>query len=127
MLSMAITEDDASLARDLRRLLIDAGASWVVDEVDAEPRFSDHIGQDATGEAEALLLGISRTVGAIPAMLHEANEILGTNEAAIHKIEPGEPLAFSADHEELLSLAHDAYRLAEPVADALDAGEPDEY
>lgn len=73
---MALTEDDEGLVQELRQLLRENGAAWIEDEVDASLASLGIAELDATVEAEALLVAISRSLGALPAMLVEASETL---------------------------------------------------
>lgn len=128
---MAITTDDAGLVLELRQLLRESGAGWVVEEVDAElaPLAGEHT---ATVEVETLLVGIARSVGAIPAMLRDAQEILGvlTDDAVtgvrFGDSDDGESLVIVFDPDEMSSLDDAARALAEPVADRIDWAQSDE-
>jgi hypothetical protein len=130
---MALTEDDAGLVRELRELLSRHGADWVAEEVDAE-RSPVHGAQgeatlepDATLEAEALLVAISRSLGAIPEMLLDASEtlrafpqdadgvLLGNNEISFAETDP-----------ELRLMVEDAASLAAPIEHLLSESADDE-
>jgi hypothetical protein len=123
---MAVTEDDAGLVHELRGLLAQHGAAWLVRDVDAERQPTDSVGADPTFEAEALLIAISRTLGLVPQMLLDANGTLRDFPDQVDRVLLGTNEIPVADTDELSLMAEDALILRAPVADVLRESQEDD-
>jgi hypothetical protein len=125
---MALTEDDDGLVVELRRLLAQSGASWIAEEVDADlaSRGANEPG-DTTVEAVALIVGISRSLGALPAMLLDANEAIRGVAGQLGGVTLGDnEIPLAATDAELQRLAQAAATLAAPIAQFLEEATMDE-
>lgn len=124
---MALTEDDAGLVRELRELLAENGAGWIAEQVDVDLVSAHEAESDPTIEATALLIGISQSLGAIPAMLLDANETLSSPSWDAEGVLLGEnKISFRAAEPELRLMAEAAAIIAAPVAHLLPESTIDE-
>lgn len=130
---MALTEDDAGLVRGLRELLSRQGADWVAEEIDAEGSpVHDAQGEatfeaDATLEAEALLLAISRSLGVVPGVLLDASETLrALRQEAEGVLLGNNELSFAETDPELRLMVEQAAMLAAPIEHLLRESTDDE-
>jgi hypothetical protein len=124
---VALTEDDSGLAHELRQLLARNGAEWLAEEVDAELASIDRAEVDATREAEALLVAISRTVGVIPEMLLDAKETLRSLSQGADGVLLGDnEISFATTDAELRLMAEAATVVAAPVERLLRESTTDE-
>ncbi len=121
---MPITEDDAGLVEGLRALLHQYRASWVAAEVDPE-RFAS-AASDPTQEAELLLEALARSLGLLPEMLLEANEVLGNLDPEPIGAVFGETQVSFTERQRLETLAEAARVLRAPVNELLDGLDSDD-
>jgi hypothetical protein len=124
---VALTEDDSGLVHELRQLLARNGAEWLAEEVDAELASIDGAQVDATREAEALLVAISRSLGVIPEMLLDANETIRSLPQGADGVLLGDnEISFAATDAELRLMVEAATVVAAPVAHLLRESTNDE-
>jgi hypothetical protein len=117
---MALTEDDEGLVRELRELLAENGAEWIAEQVDVDLASAQEAQIDPTIEAEALLVAISRSLGAIPEMLLDANETLSSPRQNAEGVLLGEnEISFGGAEAELRLIVEAAAIIAAPVAHLL--------
>jgi hypothetical protein len=117
---MALTEDDEGLVRELRELLAENGAEWIAEQVDVDLASAQETQIDPTIEAEALLVGISQSLGAIPEMLLDANETLSSPRWNAEGVLLGEnEISFRGAETALRLMAEAAAIIAAPVAHLL--------
>ena len=117
---MALTEDDEGLVRELRELLAENGAEWIAEQVDVDLASAQEAQIDPTIEAEALLVAISRSLGAIPEMLLDANETLSSPRQNAEGVLLGEnEISFGGAEAELRLMVEATAIIAAPVAHLL--------
>lgn len=117
---MALTEDDEGLVRELRELLAENGAEWIAEEVDIDLASAQETQIDPTIEAKALLVAISRSLGAIPEMLLDASEMLGGLRQGVEGVLLGDnEISFGEAQAELRHMVEAAAIIAAPVAHLL--------
>jgi predicted Ser/Thr protein kinase len=117
---MALTEDDAGLVRELRQHLARYDAEWIASDVDVELSVQAPGAFDATFEAEALLLAMSRTLGVLPDLLLDANETLRVFPAEADGVTIGDATIIFGEAElTLRHIAEAAAMIASPISDLL--------